>query len=278
MRAPGTPFGVHGVDVGDPDVEEAADPIGVARRLEGDRGLVVGGASATLMMMKLLASCDIGRLRTEDHRAAEYLGIEAPGALDVVGDDEVAHHHSQCGLRGFGHWHLHSRRERHCYRLGSRTLGFRSCSGRLLRGNVSHDEGRSSIMGACPTSRRRALACRKSGRSSLAAAGVTALILVVAALTNPDATRGWLFWLLWIGVPPIASVAFSPWPSTAGAISQVPARRPVAVYWILFIIYTVRAAPLYLIGVLLQTTAWFLSRPRRPARDLCEGVTKPEPS
>ena len=46
-RAPGTPFGVHGLDVFDPDIEEAADhPVGIARRLQGDRGLVVGRAAA----------------------------------------------------------------------------------------------------------------------------------------------------------------------------------------------------------------------------------------
>jgi hypothetical protein len=60
------------------------------------------------MMMMKHGECDIGRLWAEDHRAAEYLGIEAPGALDVIGDDEVGHYHSLCGLRGFGHWHLHS--------------------------------------------------------------------------------------------------------------------------------------------------------------------------
>jgi hypothetical protein len=37
----GTPFGVHGLDVLDPDIEEAADPVEVAWRLESDRGLVV---------------------------------------------------------------------------------------------------------------------------------------------------------------------------------------------------------------------------------------------
>ena len=46
LSTPSTPFGVHRRDVCDPDVEEAADPIGVAWRLQGDRGLVVGRASA----------------------------------------------------------------------------------------------------------------------------------------------------------------------------------------------------------------------------------------
>jgi hypothetical protein len=37
LRAPGAPFGVHGLDVLDPDIEEAADPVGIARRLQNDR-------------------------------------------------------------------------------------------------------------------------------------------------------------------------------------------------------------------------------------------------
>jgi hypothetical protein len=47
-RAPGAPFGIHSVDLCDPDIEEAADPVGVAWRLKGDRGLVVRGASADI--------------------------------------------------------------------------------------------------------------------------------------------------------------------------------------------------------------------------------------
>jgi len=110
LRAPGAPFGVHGVDVRDPDIEEAADPVGVAWRLKGDRGLVVGGASAAVDDDEAVGERDIGRLWAEDHRAAKYLGIEATGALEVIGDDEVGHQHSLCGLRGLGHWHLHSLR------------------------------------------------------------------------------------------------------------------------------------------------------------------------
>jgi hypothetical protein len=124
---------------------------------------------------------------------------------------------------------------------------------------------------------KEARARRRSAWLSLAAAGVTALILVVAALTNSDATRGWLFWLLWIGVPPIALSLIAAAQYGRGHFTGAGAAA-AAVYWILFIVYSVRAAPLYLIGALLQTTAWFLSRPRRPARNLREGVTKPEPS
>jgi hypothetical protein len=46
LSTPGAPFGVHRVDVFDPDVEEAADPVGIAWRLQDDRGLVVGRAPA----------------------------------------------------------------------------------------------------------------------------------------------------------------------------------------------------------------------------------------
>jgi hypothetical protein len=33
----GAPFGVLGLDVFDPEIEEAADPVGIARRLQSDR-------------------------------------------------------------------------------------------------------------------------------------------------------------------------------------------------------------------------------------------------
>ena len=42
LSTPGAPLRIHRVDVFDPDIEEAADPVGIARRLQGDRRLVVG--------------------------------------------------------------------------------------------------------------------------------------------------------------------------------------------------------------------------------------------
>jgi hypothetical protein len=48
LSTSGAPFGVHGLDVLDPEIEEAADPVGVAWRLQGDRRLVVGRASAAI--------------------------------------------------------------------------------------------------------------------------------------------------------------------------------------------------------------------------------------
>jgi len=48
---------MHSLDVGDPDVEEAAGQVGIARCLERDCRLVVGRAAApALMMIQLLAS------------------------------------------------------------------------------------------------------------------------------------------------------------------------------------------------------------------------------
>jgi len=45
LSTPGAPFGVDGLDVFDADIEEAADPVGIAWRLQGDRRLVVGRTS-----------------------------------------------------------------------------------------------------------------------------------------------------------------------------------------------------------------------------------------
>jgi hypothetical protein len=109
---------------------------------------------------------------------------------------------------------------------------------------------------------RQRRARRASASLSLAAASVTALILVWGILRESDPTRGWLLWVLTIGVPPIvlsliAGAQYRRGNSTgAGAAAA-------AVYWILLIIYNIRAADLYLLGALLQTAAWFLSRPGR---------------
>ena len=56
FRTSGAPFGVHGLDVCDPDIEEAADPVGIARRLQGDLGLSSVGPPPTLMMIQLFDS------------------------------------------------------------------------------------------------------------------------------------------------------------------------------------------------------------------------------
>src|SRR5262249_48110362 len=88
LSPPGTPFGVHRRDILDPDVEEAADPVGIAWRLQGDRRLVVGRASADIDDDPAVGERDIGHVPGEGHPAAEYLGVEAPRTLDIVRDDE----------------------------------------------------------------------------------------------------------------------------------------------------------------------------------------------
>src|SRR5580658_4263111 len=84
LSAPGAPFGVYGVDVFDPDVEEAADPVGIARRLQDDRRLVVGRAPAGVDDDPAVGQRNVDRVSGEGHPAAEYFGVEAPRALDIV--------------------------------------------------------------------------------------------------------------------------------------------------------------------------------------------------
>src|ERR1700677_3292678 len=103
FSAPGAPFGVYGVDVFDPDIEEAADPVGIAWRLQDDRGLVVGRSSAAVDDDPAVGECDIDRISGEGHPAAEYFGVEAPGALDIVRDDEMGQHNSIRGRWELGH-------------------------------------------------------------------------------------------------------------------------------------------------------------------------------
>jgi hypothetical protein len=46
LSTPSAPFGVHGLDIFDPDIEEADDSVRIAWRFQSDRRLVVGRASA----------------------------------------------------------------------------------------------------------------------------------------------------------------------------------------------------------------------------------------
>ena len=84
LSAPGAPFGVRGLDILDPDVEEAADPVRVARRLQVTVGLSSVGPPPVLMTIQLLASATFDRVSGKGHPAAEYFGVEAPRALDIV--------------------------------------------------------------------------------------------------------------------------------------------------------------------------------------------------
>ena len=105
LGAPGAPLGVHGLNVLDPDVEEAADPVGVAWRLQGDGRLVVGGTAPDVDDDPGIGQRDVGQPAGtgEGHPAAQYLGVEAPGALDIVRDDEVGQHNSLWRRRELSH-------------------------------------------------------------------------------------------------------------------------------------------------------------------------------
>jgi hypothetical protein len=48
LSTPGAPFGVHGLDIPNPDIEETADPVGIPWRLQDDRRFVVGRATADI--------------------------------------------------------------------------------------------------------------------------------------------------------------------------------------------------------------------------------------
>src|SRR5271167_5270143 len=94
LSTPSAPFGVHGLDVFDPYIEEAADPVRIAWRLQGDRWLVVGRASADIDDDPAVGQCDIGHVSVKGHPAAEHFGVEAPRALDIVRDDEMGQRNS----------------------------------------------------------------------------------------------------------------------------------------------------------------------------------------
>src|ERR1700678_3329479 len=101
----GAPFGVHGLDVFDPNIEEATDPVEIAWCLQGDCRLVVGRASATIDDDPTVGKCDIRQPSGagEGDPAAKHFGVEAPRALDIVRDDEVGQHNSVWGRWELGH-------------------------------------------------------------------------------------------------------------------------------------------------------------------------------
>ena len=96
IRAPRAPFGVHGLDVLDPDIQEGVHPIRIRRRLERHGRLVVRRTTAHADDDEAVAERDVGRLSVrlsgEDDSAAEHLGVEAPRARDIFRDDEVGQH------------------------------------------------------------------------------------------------------------------------------------------------------------------------------------------
>jgi len=77
------------LDVGDADVQEAAHAIRILWRLENDTRLVVCGSAADVDDDPAVRERDDRRLPGENDLAAEDVAVEAAGAFDVLGDDEV---------------------------------------------------------------------------------------------------------------------------------------------------------------------------------------------
>jgi hypothetical protein len=89
------------VDVSDPNIEEAAHPVGIAGRLQNHLRLVVGWASTDINDDPTVLRCDIRKppWAEESDLASEYLGVEVSRALDVIRDDEVGQYKSLWALR-----------------------------------------------------------------------------------------------------------------------------------------------------------------------------------
>jgi hypothetical protein len=103
---------------------------------------------------------------------------------------------------------------------------------------------------------------RRSAWLSLAAAGLTALILAWAVLANGDRTRSWLAWIVTISLPVIVlstGAALQYWRGRSAGAGAAAA----AAYWVMLVVFNLEAATLYLFGGLLQTAAWWISRPRK---------------
>ena len=89
MGASLAPGLVDGLDVGDADVQEAAHTIRIVWRFENDVWLVVCRSAADVDDDPAVRERDDRRLAGENDLAAEDVAVEAAGALDIVGDDEV---------------------------------------------------------------------------------------------------------------------------------------------------------------------------------------------
>jgi hypothetical protein len=77
------------VDVGDPDVEEGGDAVGVGRGFQDDGGFVVGGAAADVDDDPAVGEGDDAGFAGHDQLAAQDVDVEPAGPGDVGRDDEV---------------------------------------------------------------------------------------------------------------------------------------------------------------------------------------------
>src|SRR3984885_4709533 len=78
LSATGAPFGIHGRDVLDPDIQEAAHPVGIAWRLQSPRRLVVRRAAPAVDDDPAVGQRDVGQPSgaREGQPPVDYFGVE----------------------------------------------------------------------------------------------------------------------------------------------------------------------------------------------------------
>jgi len=78
------PFRVDGLDIRDPDVQEAARAVRIRWRLERDRGLVVGRSATDVDDDPAVGERHVGRFTRADEPGAEDVCVEPNRALYVL--------------------------------------------------------------------------------------------------------------------------------------------------------------------------------------------------
>src|SRR5436190_18102334 len=112
LRAARTPLLIDRLNLRDADVEEAADPVGIGRRLEDHGGLVLRRSATQVDDDPAIGQRDDRGLALEDSFAAEDVHVEAARALDIVGDNEMSEGDYLPGRGELGHRYLLGRIER----------------------------------------------------------------------------------------------------------------------------------------------------------------------
>lgn len=87
--SPWAPLPVDGLDVGHPDVEEAAGDLGTGRGGQGGSRLVLSRSPADVDPRPGIRQRDDGGLASSDELASGDVGVEAGGAFDVICGQEA---------------------------------------------------------------------------------------------------------------------------------------------------------------------------------------------
>src|ERR671923_151504 len=103
LRSAGAPVGIDLLDVRDADVEKAAHPIQVGRRLERDRRLVVSWPATDIDDDPTVRQRYERRLALLYGLAPEHLRVEAARAVNIIGNDEVRQDDALFGCGELGH-------------------------------------------------------------------------------------------------------------------------------------------------------------------------------